>query len=132
MNKVVAAKTIRAKRSSEVIVPEMNGTKQQRIDSFIARQNLKTLSDQIANDSLYYINHYFAGCFQAFPDKKELQHVDKYYPYADGGPLYVDEQNSSLDKRDLTLKMEIMKKLGHRYVIIKPEMKLHEALEYLA
>lgn len=97
-----------------------------------ARRDLMSVSDQVAEDKFVYKNYMYPGAREAFPMNVNLQSVDKYYPYANGGPLFVDEPQHKDDIKVLELKVEAMKKLGHRYLLLKPGMKHEDCLEALA
>jgi hypothetical protein len=116
--------------SDEVVLPNDIEPSKKEYPS-IVRRTEKTLAETVANHFLFYRNHYWKGCKEAFPHIRNLHHVDKFFPLAEGGPLYIDEK-SDKDQRDLKAKEEVMKKLGHRYLIITPNMSLLEALEALA
>lgn len=127
------AKTIRRKYTpGTVTVRDDQATPTQIVEARLARQKLKSLSDTIAQDTLFYKNHYYPGGREVFADKKELQSVDKFYPYADGGPLFVDECSRDFELPIYLEKEKVMKKLGLRYLLIKPGMTELEAIEALA
>lgn len=91
----------------------------------------KSRAERLAQDSLYYRNHYYAGGKQMFPDKPEMQTVDKYFPYAEGGPLFIDEMSLMDNPKNFEVKTQKMKELGHRYIAISPKMTDSEILERL-
>ncbi|HCW05855.1 MAG TPA: hypothetical protein DGG95_00625 [Cytophagales bacterium] len=97
----------------------------------LARQANKTLAEQVANHHFYYRNFYWPGGKQVFPSQYRMHHVDKYFPYAEGGPLFVDEVEAN-DPRSFEEKKVAMKKLGHRYLVITKDMTLLHAYEALA
>jgi len=92
----------------------------------------RSQAEKIAKDQLFYKNYYYPGGRQAFPDKPILQTVDKYFPYAEGGPLFIDEPLRTDDAKLFETKTEIMKKLGHRYVALTPGLSELDILERLA
>lgn len=96
------------------------------------RKNLTSLAEKIANDTLFYRNHYYPGGKESFANNKALQTVDKYFPYAEGGPLFVDELSRLDSVKNYEAKKEVMKKLGHRYVAITPGMDENDIREVLA
>lgn len=102
-----------------------------RLDAILAKGSQKSLADQIAGHFFFHRGYYWPGCKQAFPNNLLMQHVDKFYPMAEGGPLFIDEVEAA-DNRNFEVKKEVMKKLGHRYLVIKPNMTLLEAFEALA
>lgn len=105
--------------------------KDRRVQALIAGNALKTIAENIAEHQFYHRNYYWPGCKQAFPHLTNLQHVDKFFPFAVGGPLFVDEVKPA-DNRDFKQKKEVMSKLGHRYLVVTHDMKLIEAYEALA
>lgn len=100
----------------------------------IARRSrqLLTVAEQVANDKFHERNFMWPGGKQSFPFNNKMWTVDKYYPFAENGPLFVDEPSQKEDIGPYTLKREAMKKLGHRYLLLTEGMKFHEALEALA
>lgn len=88
--------------------------------------------EQIAQSKVKRIRHEWAGARQAFPHHKRLWYVDIFFPYAEGGPLFVDQVKNDAQKEELSEKLNTMKKLGHRYLQIENGMSLNEALELVA
>lgn len=91
-----------------------------------------SLAEKIANDQLYYRNYYYPGGRESFPEQKALQYVDKFFPYAEGGPLFIDEVSRTDDMEKVTLKEQRMQTLGHRYVAILPGMTELDIRERIA
>ena len=102
----------------------------------VSRKNdLVSLAEKIAGDKLCYRNHYYPGGKNLFPEVATLQVVDKFYPYANGGPLFVDEWTDHDEKHRLSTienKKEAMRKLGHRYLSVTPNMTELDAIEAMA
>jgi len=100
----------------------------------IARRSrgLLTVAEQVAGDKFHERNFCWPGSKQAFPFNNQMWTVDKYFPFANGGPLFVDEPTHKHDLKPFALKQEAMQKLGHRYLLLTEGMKFHEALEALA
>lgn len=96
----------------------------------IMRKDLTSIPDQLAQDKFYYLNYHLNDLKPHL--EKGLIYCDRYYPYAEGGPLFMDIISSDLDSRKLEQKKEVMKTLGFRYVVIKKGMNLIEALESMA
>ena len=90
------------------------------------------LPEQVAQSKFKYVRHEWAGARQAFPHHKLFWYVDLFFPYAEGGPLFVDKIKNENHKKSLNEKQQIMKKLGHRYLQITSEMSLNEAVEQVA
>lgn len=97
----------------------------------VVRPRSLSMIDNLAGDTFYHKNYYYPGGKAAFEMQPKMQIVDKYYPYAEGGPLFVDECTRKEDLKEYDQKVEIMAKLGHRYLLVKPgmsEMDLREAM----
>lgn len=95
-------------------------------------REFESMAERIAQDKLFYRNHVYQGAKNAFPFHLALQMVDKYFPYAEGGPLYIDEPGRTADLDFYKEKVAAMKTLGHRYVLIKPGMTEMDIMEELA
>ena len=134
MQATTKAKTIKRKSQemAEVIVPEFGETKSNVIQMIqIRRKDLISVSDKVAEDSFYHVNYYPAGLKREAGDRSELWCVRKYYPHSKFGALYVDEPQN---ERELALCKEkeiIMKKLGHKYLIIERGQNELDCIEAL-
>lgn len=112
---------------------ERSSAQERKIQAIAKRsRELLTVAEKIAQDKLCQRNHIWPGAKQAFPFNNKMQTVDKYFPYAEGGPLFVDEPTRKDDLEMFKLKEEAMKELGHRYLLLKPGMTEVDALEALA
>lgn len=101
------------------------------VEVILARGANKSIAEQISGHHFYYKGYYWTGCKQAFENDLKHQHVDKFYPFAEGGPLFVDEVKAN-DNRDFEYKKAVMKKLGHRYLVVTHGMSAIEAYEAMA
>jgi hypothetical protein len=90
-----------------------------------------SLSDQVAGDKFYYTSHYWTECKEDFPGDPSMQYVDKYYPWADGGALLLDEPQYDYEIEGCKVKAKVMLMHRYRYVYITPRMTLEEAQEQL-
>lgn len=132
MSDVGTVKVVKRRQKGEIEVPDILAEpKGSQMKERLAKRAELSISDQVAGHGLSYRNYYWPGGKQAFPSDFRMHHVDKFYPFAQGGPLFVDEA-SQKEHRDLKAKKEIMEKLGHRYLIIQPNMTLLEATEAIA
>jgi len=94
-------------------------------------RSFNDLAEVLAQDKYFQRNHIWSKT--AFPFNEKMQYVDKFFPYAEGGPLFVDEpQRTVTDLSIYEAKAEAMKALGHRYICIKPGMTELDAREALA
>lgn len=75
----------------------------------------------------------FPGADAAYPDTLDALYrfVSAYYPYAVGGPLYVDEPKNEKEVHRAYERQKVMKKLKHRYVIIEKDTCYEDLLEQL-
>jgi len=125
------AKTIKHKHDSDPYVLE-NKQKDTKVLGLIVRsKELRTVADHLAGDREIRKNNIIEGIRTKFPEKAYLWIVEKFYPYAQCGPLYVDEPIKEWELKECAEKIPLMKALGLRYVVIKPHMTLFEALEQL-
>jgi len=110
-----------------------NSARGKRIKAAAERsREFRSLAEHLAQSKLYYVNHIWPGAKEAFPFHPDLRMVDRYFPYAEGGPLFIDEPQRSDNLEEYKPKVEAMKKLGHRYLLLKPGMTELEAVEALA
>lgn len=101
--------------------------------TFIHNTSLNGVIEQIAEDRFKFVNHEWAGARTMYPHDKSKWYVDYYFPYAKGGPLYVDHaKNVTQEKELIAHKKQKMSELGHRYLIYKNETTIGEALEQIA
>jgi hypothetical protein len=94
--------------------------------------NFVGLAEKLAEDKLCQLNYYYPGGKEAFPVHPEMQFVGKYYPYANGGPLFIDELRNFEKTNKFHEKKAVMRKLGHRYLVISFGMTEMDAREQLA
>ena len=131
--KTIRTKTIKAKPITDVVIPEVKASSNNVLKEIqVRRKELASLAERVANDNFFYVNYYFEGGKSFFPQEPDLQKVKRFFPYAEGGPLFVDEPMLEAEEKACELKKEAMKKLGHRYLVIKRTMNLLNCLEELA
>lgn len=101
--------------------------------SFDARKRLIAIADQIAESLLWFRNWKWQGSDLFFPLDPDMRLVDKYYPYAKGGPLLVDEPGDEDQAKKSYDKQKVLKKLGYRFIVVEmnPATTLFDALEQL-
>lgn len=63
------------------------------------RREKRTSSSTIAGDKFCRINFYHPALQAFFPGDGKRWTVDKFYPYAKGGPLYIDEPRMTYSVR---------------------------------
>ena len=125
----------RSKQGTADRYPDQDSPKHRAaIEKCDARKRLIAVSDQIAKSLVWFRNWKWPGSEDMFPRSVEMRTVEKYYPYAEGGPLLVDEPR---DERDVVLcyeKQKVLKKLGFRHIVVESYPRattLFDALEQL-
>jgi hypothetical protein len=91
----------------------------------------KDLADPRNEDSLFkvYVKNWLVpNGISLFPELTKARIVDKYFPFAVGGPLLVDEPEYDEDVKVCEAKAEKLQSLGVRYIFIKPKSDFFEAM----
>lgn len=84
------------------------------------KKYLKSRTDILAKDFQYTKSFPVIDLKILWPEKPWLWNVDKYYPYADGGALFIDEPGSFHEFEAMLPKREFLKGRGIRYVLLTP------------
>ena len=95
------------------------------------RNRLLAIADKIAESNIYTKNWLWPRAAENFPDRPAMHYIDKYYPYAKRGPLLVDEPSTEADALISYEKQKVLKKLGHRSVVIERDSTLADILDQL-
>lgn len=134
MQTVSMSKVIRRKKSEaeEVVIPEFEERKVDLLMRIQARKEFRSLAEKIAGDSLFYRNYYYPGGREFFANDQGLLTVEKYFPYAEGGPLYVDEPMMPYQEEECAKKTVAFKTLKLRYLVIKRGMNELDCIEAIA
>lgn len=122
--RIVRRKT---KESVTYLEPE-KATKSVSYSKAVSRAAERSISDTLANDKFHYVNYPVPQLRQNFYDKPSVWHVDKMYPYAQGGMLLIDEPLTPEEIDLCELKEVVLKRAGLRYIAILPDMSLAEAM----
>jgi hypothetical protein len=86
---------------------------------------------KIAKSDMYTGNWKFKNANEHFPHEPLLRTVDQFFPYAKGGPLYVDRPSNKKEIDACLRKAAVFKKEGLRYVFIHPDRDMYENLMQL-
>ena len=89
------------------------------------------LAGDVAQDVVYVRNTRFPNGYLHFPVEPLMRTVDKFFPQAVDGPLYIDEPVSKREIADCKRKAAAMKLEKLRYAYIAPEMTLEDILKQL-
>lgn len=95
------------------------------------RNLLVGIAEKIANDKLCYLNWYFPRSAELFPNNASMRYVTRYFPYAEGGPLLVDEPRDGFEFELCKQKAPILRAEGHRYLIVSHDTTLADALSQI-
>jgi hypothetical protein len=98
------------KRKTETPVVKAVGSK--------VNPQFSKLTDIIAGDSMHFINYQIPKGLELFPMDWKMRLVDLFYPYAKGGPLYIDFPVGPAEIEKCKEKRIALNKLGARYVFI--------------
>lgn len=132
MSKQIGARVKKPK--SEILREITPQTESKNVSAVLERRrDLLSLTDRLAGDRFYYRNHYYAGGDAAFPgrDNEKLRRVDKYYPNAQGGPLFIDEPRFPSEIALCEKKKAILESQGVRYMILDRNIPEDQLLERL-
>lgn len=89
------------------------------------------LPDKIANDSFYVRNYPIPKSKEIFPLEWRMQYAELCYPYAEGGPLFIDMPVTNYDVALCERKFEALKGRGIRYLFIKTDATETDCWELL-
>jgi len=90
-----------------------------------------SLAEKIAQDSTVLINWKFKDAAEYYPNHPTMRTVRKYYMYAKGGPLLVDEPRDPKDVFMCFEKQKLLKKLGYRHIVVERDSTIGDLLEQL-
>lgn len=90
---------------------------------------LYAVPDQVADDIVYYRNEHVKALAEAFPADKDMMYVDRFYPNAKGGPLYIDSPATRLEEKNCLEKAHVMLKAKLRYAFVLPGDFLEDVLK---
>lgn len=90
------------------------------------------LIHEIAKSKFVIRSFPIPGAKLAFPHEWACRCVDKYYPLAEGGPLFVDMPKLKEDEADCNKKRIFMQRAGFRYLVITKRTDLYDAQLQLA
>lgn len=95
------------------------------------RADLLGVSAEVAQDTLCNRNWPWKNARSHFPLDPLMRTVDKFYPNAKGGPLYVDEPETEGDAKRYEKKRAVMKVEGLRYIVVTRDMTAVDARKQL-
>jgi len=140
----MAKKTIVAPESKQQKVTEvgegiqvtrdtMSAAHRRALQKYESKQEFIYPVERIAGHKLFIRNTKFPGADSAYPEVQYALYrfVDKFYPYALGGPLYVDEPKNEQESYRAYEKHKVMLKLGLRHIVVEKDSTYEHLLEQL-
>lgn len=91
----------------------------------------RSLAERIAFHRLYERNKHVGALKEAHPHRPYLWTVDFFFPYAKGGPLFIDEPALKPDIGESEMKTAFMLRAGFRFLIVKPKMTYEDCMTEL-
>ncbi len=88
------------------------------------KRERKITSHMLAESDFCKINFYHPALKANFPGNGKLWSVDKFYPYAKGGPLFVDEPRFPYEIKNCEMKLDAFDKHNEK-------ANVHEKVRYL-
>jgi len=111
---------------------DTEGEKQKKIETASVRARSYTkLPDMIAESDIVVRNWKIPKGAEMFPTEWRMQFADLYYPYAKGGPLFVDTPALEHDAVRCERKLEVLKKHGIRYTFVRTGETFADAMARL-
>jgi hypothetical protein len=105
--------------------------KQEQVDADKKNYEFVTVPEKIAHSTIIFKHRYIQELRDRFVTRDRMKRVDEFYPYAKGGPLFVDYAHSEAEFDLLMDKVPLMRALGHRYLIMERDMGYPEALNQI-
>ena len=89
------------------------------------------VADRVANDGFCHRNFSVPLLREAFPLTNKMWFVDKMYPYAESGPLFVDEPRSLDEKAMCEEKRKVLADAKVQYLVINENMTATDCIQEL-
>jgi hypothetical protein len=127
------AKTVSRAQPVTTSLPSKSDAREARVAAIIEkRSSLRSLPDRLAGDSLCYKSWIYEGARERFPDNPELRWVDRYYPYAEGGPLAMDTPVNEQDWKRARDKEKAVRGSGLRFYIVDTKKSLEQMIDEIS
>lgn len=128
MNEQIYGTTV--KRKKKAVPFERDIENEVKLENKKPVQSFLSLAEKVAKSTIYCRNWYSPSLQKTHPLDDRVKRFDKYFPYADGGALLVDEPMTPVDLAKCYAKRELLPK-GTRYIVIEEDATLYELLEQL-
>lgn len=136
-------RTVYAPESKHTKQVEIDGTKapsvvepaahRRALQKYESKQQFVNLVERIVQDKTVILKVKFPGSDEAYPDPTQalFRFVTKFYPYAKGGPIYVDEPINEQEVYRAYERTKVMRKLKIRHLIVEKDSTYEHLLEQL-
>lgn len=96
-------------------------------------QEFLTLAEKLSRSTIYCRFWYVPELKTVYPYHDSMRRVDKYFPYAEKGPLLVDEPSNETEYDECLKKRAAIKKANstYRYVVLEKDTDFVSALQQL-
>ena len=134
MSKSLYAKQItpQVSRKAELITKDFIDPETEfKIQRITPRHTFDSTAERLAKSKTFWINYSDKTLCTVFNNDPDMTTVDYYFPYADGGPLYLDQVFGNYDYDRLQKKNEIMVKNGIRHIVYEDQEDFSGILERL-
>lgn len=120
---------VNRKSAVDVYAPLTENEK--RIDNSKPVQHYPSMAEKVAKSTIYVKNWYIPQAIHEFPFDDRMKRIDKFFPYAVGGPLLVDEPSDAKEADKCHAKALKAKAWGYRYIVLEMDTDLFNALTQL-
>lgn len=128
----VYARVVNPGTAQTVELPNEEEVKEvRRKESMYVSQQFKLVAEKIAKSTVHYKNWYCPELKNKWRSDDRMKRIDFYYPFAEKGPLLVDECGSEEEMEKLMTKRNELKKHGYRYIILESDTDVYTALDSL-
>lgn len=115
-----------AKAAAEQAAPMQEAALPER-----SKEDWRSLAERVAQHRLYKRHEHVPALKAAFPANRYMWSVDKFFPYAQGGVLAVDEPQIKQDIEESRTKQAFLKSMGIRMVVLTHGTSYQDALDQL-
>ena len=122
----------RGKKAAPTLDEDLADLKSKRSDDVPPRGEYRSLAEQVSQSKYFERNKFVQALKLAFPQNPKLWTIDRYFPHAKGGAIYVEEPTYESEKKDARLKREAMRGEPGRFLIIEVGMENADVMHQLA
>lgn len=96
------------------------------------RGSYRSLAEEIAQSKYFERNKFVQVLKEKFPHQANLWTIDRFFPYAKGGPLFVEEPTYKHEMAESKLKRDALMGQPGRFLIIEAGMQHADVMHQLA